>query len=377
MTSKDRGHKSGSAPEKKHAKAHRSAKRAPPAEARKPVEAPPEKPREPEPEDIEEPIVAPPPPEPEPAPPSFVPTPEPSPVPEPVPAPGATMTPEPTPTPAAATPAPAPSAPAAPAPQWQPMPEAKPAEATVAVSADEWTERASTRRGQPVAQAAGWATAILGMLLLAVAYYRGYQTKVLPAPAGLRLDYIAAALLLIGIALAAVFAFAPSRSATGIRTDANDEDLRARAARAHQRLRTAQVLTGVGLGVVFVGLLWLFHWVRIGFLEGAFRQSAVRTYSVPTHYFGAILVVLGLLILFAFWARVGPARRERAYAVLALKRSAAASAAPANTLSGVTEAELQALMRRLDGLMAQLPDAAVTDFSKSPEADTYLKLLGS
>lgn len=286
------------------------------------------------------------------------------------------MTPEPTPTPAPSTPDAAAAAPTPP-PQWQPLPEVKGPEPGSALPLDEWTSRATARRGQPIAQGLGWAVAIVGMLTLVIAYYQGYRSGVLPAPAGVRLDYIGAALAVVGVALAVTFAFVPSAASTGITLDATDEALRARAGRAHQRLRTAQILVGVSLGLVFIGLLWLLYWVRIGFLERALRQSAVGSYAVPTHYVGAILTLVGVVLLSAFWARLGPARAERAYAVVALKRTAAPGGGPTGAAASVTDPELQALMRRLDGLMAQLPDATVTEFSKTPEADTYLKLLGS
>lgn len=388
MSSKNRASRPGGSSPKKHTKSQRPAKRAPPTEAQKPVDAPPPAPREPQPEDVEDVADTPSLPEPEPSPtpaepPSFTPAP---PVPEPVPAtaskpvtaPGATMSPEPSPPPAPATaptPQPAPAPPPQPAPQWVPVGNPPSPEAATPRATDAWLQRATVRRGLPILQAVGWVVTLVGFLLLVAAYYQAYRTDAIPAPAGIRLDYIAALLVFIGLATAITFAFVPPRSATGVTAEMTAQELEARASSAHQRVRTAQVLVGVGLGVMLIGLLWLFYWVRVGFLDGALRDSVVANYAVPTHYFGAILLLLGALIVFGFWGRVGAARNERAMAVMAWQRAAAPSAPAA--MSAVSDAELQALMRRLDGLMAQLPDAAVTEFSKTPEADTYLKLLGS
>jgi uncharacterized protein YjeT (DUF2065 family) len=259
-------------------------------------------------------------------------------------------------------------------------PAAAPAQPGQAQS-DEHVKHATTRNGMPGLVALGTLLAILGVVIMLYTFYVGRSSGALPRPAGMRGDYVGILLLLIGVGIAGAFLFVPRGKAYGVAADASKEAIEQEIQTSGARLRLAQSMVGVGLGLVGIGLLWMLYWVYVAYQEDRFRNSVIGPYEVPSHYFGGVLVLVGLMFMFYFWGSVAGARRRHNLAMVLLHRAppvAAAAAAPPNVLSsGVTELEVQNLVRRLDGLMAQLPDSSVTEFSKTPEADTYLKLLGS
>jgi len=143
----------------------------------------------------------------------------------------------------------------------------------------------------------------------------------------------------------------------------------------------SQIFAGVGMALTMLGLVWMVYWLRLSYLEETERRSTLGGSDMATYFIGVPLIVVGLFVLFFFLGRLGAARRTRNAAVLLMMRmqqGESGSPGPSAAFStGVSEQDVQDLMRRLDGLMAQLPDASVTEFSKTKEADTYLKLLGS
>jgi hypothetical protein len=329
--------------------------------------------------------VALPPPEPMPAPP-----PEPTPpfVPEPAAAPMLSAAPAMTSiAPPSPEPASAPAQPVAPPKQWlsvaEPAAEASNPVVAPAGPEDTWLVRATRRRGVPWLVALGTILALLGLVVLLYSYYAAYNAGSgdLPAPAGLRGDYLAAILVAVGLGIAVTFLFVPSNKAYGLGPAASREQWQEEAKLAQSALRMAQLFVGIGIGLITMGLLWMVYFVYLGYTDGQMRSTSLAGRDLPTFYLGGILLVLGLLVVMFFWGSVAGARRRENLAVVALIRTEVRAPAPgvlaAALPAGVTEAEVQALMKRLDGLMAQLPDAAVTEFSKTSEADTYLKLLGS
>lgn len=215
--------------------------------------------------------------------------------------------------------------------------------------------------------------------MVAATYYWGFLYGSLLAPAGVTGYYIGAALLLLGLILGVAFLFSPSRRAVGLGPDAQTADLERGASWGHGQVKKSQTLGGVGLALVAVGLLWIIYFIRLAYVEGALREAMVGGYAIPTHYVGAALFVVGLLLSFYYVGKVSTARAARNLAVAGWVRAQRATpAAPGKAAlpSGITEPEIHMLLKRLDGLMAKLPDEAVTEFSKTPEADTYLKLLG-
>lgn len=311
-------------------------------------------------------------------------TPEPTPEPEPTTAPAPAAPPA-VPTPAPPPPTPPPEPPRAPdpapTPQWVAVPT-DPAAAPVVpaeTTADQAIQQATTRRGTPWLVVLGTLVALLGITAMLYTFYLGQGRSSLPRPGGIRGDYIGVILLLIGIAIVGTFLFVPPRRNFGLAVNATRDDIEQEIRSSKAKLRMAQTWVGLGMALVSIGLFWMLYWTFVAYLENGFRNSIVSRYEVPTHYFGAVVALVGLLFALYFLGSVGGARRRHNLATVLLHRAPAtpATAAP-NLLSvGVSETEVQNLMRRLDGLMAQLPDAAVTEFSKTPEADTYLKLLGS
>lgn len=250
------------------------------------------------------------------------------------------------------------------------------------VSEDEWLKIATKRRGSPELASVGWTLVLIGTALIAATYYWGVTYGNLFAPAGIRGDLIGTMLLIIGLIVAMVFMFLPKERNVGLTPDAPDQDVENLVRYTNGQVLVSQILAGVGFGLVLLGVVWMAYWLRAAYVDDTDLRSTFGGMDTATHFIGVPLSAIGLLILFFFLGRLSSARRARNAAVLLWiqRRSGAPkqSLAPSSVFStGVTEQQVQDLMKRLDGLMAQLPDAAVTEFSKSNEADTYLKLLGS
>ncbi|MBI2078112.1 MAG: hypothetical protein HYT80_07050 [Euryarchaeota archaeon] len=281
------------------------------------------------------------------------------------------MSPEPAPTPAATTST----------AQWEAVAEPQPAlDVPAAASpppADDWVLRSTIRRGIPGLMVLGWTVAFLGLLVLAFAYQRSFDLGSLYKVGGIRADYLGAAIFLLGAITAAVFHFLPGRRPVGILPTAPRDEVEGQVRWANGQVLMGQIMVGGGVGLGILGMLWMVGWLYLSYTGSALRVSTVSKYEVPTHYIGAVLLLLGLLLAFLFLGRVGMARAARNLAVVAHQRGAPGVSGPAALPGGVSEAEVRNLVKRLDGLMAKLPDDAVTEFSRTPEADTYLKLLGS
>lgn len=308
---------------------------------------------------------------------------EPAPVAAPVPVPAATSTP-----PSSAPPAPATweAVPEPPhLPHFSPVPLPAPAADSPPPSVpsgtapeEGWIRIGTTRRGNSELVGLGWAVVLIGLALLAGTYYWAVAYGDLFAPAGVRGDYIAAVLILIGFILGTVFVFLPTTRKVGLGTDASSQQIENLVRYTNGQVLLSQLLAGVGLALVMLGFVWMAYWLRLSFVDDFEPRSSLAGLETATYVIGAPLIILGFFILLFFLGRISTARRTRNAAVLLLvQKRSGASLGNAAVGGGVTEQEIQDLMKRIDALMAQLPDAAVTEFSKTKEADTYLKLLGS
>lgn len=237
------------------------------------------------------------------------------------------------------------------------------------------------RRGNSELAGLGWALLLIGTAVVAVTYHWGITYGNLFAPLGIRGDLVGGVLFVIGLIVALVFTFVPAEHRSGLGTDASDQDLENLVRYTNGQVLLSQILAGIGFALVVLGIMWMAYWLRAGYLFDTDLRSTFAGMDTGTHMLGAPLVMVGLLVLFFFLGRLSGARRARNAAVLlwiAKRAAALAGTHGSGTMSnGISEQQIQDLMKRLDGLMAQLPDAAVTEFSKTNEADTYLKLLGS
>ena len=266
-------------------------------------------------------------------------------------------------------------------PQWEAVPEPTPPQTAPAEApttpADEWVLRSTLRRGIPGLMILGWTVAFIGLAVLAFAYQRSYALGALYKVGGIRADYLGAAVLLVGVVVAAVFHFLPNKRPVGILPTAPSDEVEEQMRWTNGQVLLGQIMVGVGVGLGVLGMLWMVGWLYASYTGAALRVSTVSRYEIPTHYIGAVLFLVGLLLAFLFLGRVGMARAARNLAVVAHHRNVSAVSTAMSLPGGVSEAEVRNLVKRLDGLMAKLPDDAVTEFSRTPEADTYLKLLGS
>ncbi|MFO1535233.1 MAG: hypothetical protein ABR586_06165, partial [Thermoplasmatota archaeon] len=214
--------------------------------------------------------------------------------------------------------------------------------------------------------------------LVSATFLYGSQNGDLFRPAGIRGDLIGGVLVFVGLVLGVLFLFQPRRRPADLPVDPGSNELTEALRYENGQVLLAQILVGVGLAFLIIDALWTLYWLRNDYLTDSSRESSLGGLSLPTYLALAPLALIGSVIVFFFLGKLGASRRARNPALVAVMRrgSAADPAAKGALGSGVTEPEVQALMKRLDGLMAQLPDSAVTEFSKSPEADTYLKLLG-
>jgi hypothetical protein len=286
----------------------------------------------------------------------------------------------------AATPSPMPAVPPH-LPHFEPVARPPPPAPVLPAATDgptlpenEWITIATKRRGNPELASLGWTLVLLGLAVLAATYYWGVAYGNLFAPAGIRGDLIGGVLVLLGLIIGLLFLLLPRNKAAGLGPDASVQQIEDLVRYTNGQVLLSQILAGIGVGLAMVGLIWMTYWLRLSYLEDTELRTSLGGSDLATYFIGVPLIVLGLFVLFYFVGRLSAARRSRNVAVLLMVRmhqGAPALTSNAMLSTGVAEQEVQDLMKRLDGLMAQLPDAAVTEFSKTKEADTYLKLLGS
>lgn len=262
-----------------------------------------------------------------------------------------------------------------PAPAWSQVITTEGTAAAQSTAASSWTTR-----GLPWLSALGWALFVLGLALPAYTYqWSADHEGATYALSGISGLYLAAALLVVGLALGIVFSFVPRAVPTPWSPNVTTEWLQAQMARLQQRSKLFRILTYVGLGLMVVGFTFASYVFnrKVQFGGDTFNLATLTFDYATWAGIGFALAGAGLVLGLVFHFRIA-GYREAARAA-----QAAAERVPETSTTGPTEAlpggihpdQVQSLMRRIDAMLANLPDEVVTEFSKSPEAETYLKIL--
>jgi hypothetical protein len=278
--------------------------------------------------------------------------------------------------------------------QFEPMDALdNPPEAALAVPPSGLTDERLP--GLPWLANLGWGAAGFGLLLVAYSY--SWAVANWPnnfEPLGVSGAIAGMILTFLGIMLGLVFSFVPTRTTSTVLAEvappATDP-----VGDAQRHWRTNRILSRVGAGVFLFGAL-LIAWV---YRTNVIADEGVDTYSLAglDLAWNTWAAVAGAIAVggFALWAFGGiqssVQRRSLAAYLAAPTHQTAVAAAPPTpgewappsptpsaepaSVRGVNEEELTALMRKIDAMLASLPDDVVAAFSKSPEADTYLKIL--
>lgn len=238
-------------------------------------------------------------------------------------------------------------------------------------------------RGLAWVATAGWALFFVALYLPTYMYAWALDNGTDYRVAGVNGTYLAALVALLGLALGIVFTFQPRRASPWSPSVPSDW-ITQRAAALRARARILTVATIAGLAIAALGLLLAAYAGLLQIRAGAGEPVVLLGYSNAgsawTGY-GLGTAGLGLVVAAISYARCRAARETILAALVLASRPAHASGAGGGVPDdlalppGTTRAHVEALMHRIDGLLATLPDEIVTEFSKSPEADTYLKLL--
>jgi len=288
-------------------------------------------------------------------------------------------------------PAKAPQPPKAPEPSpiiaetFAPTPvEETPAFKPVPGGSAKWTLH--MRYGIPWLSNVGWALFAAGLAFAAYAYrwsYENYPDTYLIA--GLQGDYYALAIVLVGLALAVTFLFLPSRRT---KRSTLDETRRVGLLEEAKGLHSMhRGMAWIGLVVFLLGVLLTPIVYRAAMRAGPPNDGydfagAHLTYDALAAIAGGV-ALLGLLLWLLGAMGVLHARKL----IAAYEWTSAPSTPPSSRMPGVglaspstmgvTDEQVHALMQKVDTMLSTLPDEVVASFSKTPEADTYLKLLGT
>lgn len=263
-------------------------------------------------------------------------------------------------------------------------------------------DEASVRMGTPPLAALGWGVFFVGLLLITYAYYDVYAANaesVLLFAGAIRYDVLGAILLILGLITAIISHFVPPRRPHGPQPQDPPTAWVARADRAARWVTTHRTLSIIGwilagFGLTLSTVALYFSWVNS---NGGLVDYGITIGGRQFLYWriGVALAVFGLVLVVLTYTRIRNARDARqGYLLAALaavdRQQIAQQAAQQtketsaeeptnerspNKVAGVTEQDLHALMKRLDGLMANLPEEQVAEFANSPEAETYLNLL--
>ena len=223
----------------------------------------------------------------------------------------------------------------------------------------------------------GWGVALLGLVVVAFAYHQSIGFNSIYKVGPVRGDYLGGMLVGLGVIIAGVFHFIPGRRAVGLAANAAQEDIEREVRYTNGQVLLDQILVGVGLGLIILGFAITIYYLKESYAFGSALESTRFGINYLSYYVGIVPVMIGAALGSFCLGRLGMARRARNLAVVAHQRSPAALPGGGLMPGGISEMEVRSLVKRLDGLMARLPDDAVTEFSRTPEADTYLKLLGS
>lgn len=231
-------------------------------------------------------------------------------------------------------------------------------------------------RGLPWASNAGWACAAAGLALAAYAqrHEADHRSSFTIGP----VDVFLLGLFLGAAGVAVAVAFLATRRAVGPAPDAATWHGREEEARA--RLGSLRVFAFVGIGLLLVGLLFVALVYRADARADPPTSDLALGPLVQSFDRWAVMGVAVALVGSLLWLVLGIVEAVLRRYADACSAAASTTAGPGmNALaaaSGVTDADVLALLQRLDGLLEQLPDGVVAGFAKTPEAGTYLKVLG-
>jgi uncharacterized MAPEG superfamily protein len=285
--------------------------------------------------------------------------------------------------------------PSAEPPRTEPQPERE--RASVAATETHYLERAEVA-GSSVGRTFGWLLTLAGAALITYALYWTYINDTDEISSAV---WAGAALAFVGLIVATIFFFAPGNRAHGPPPSEGSGAFERRADSLRKRVAVWKATSAVGFGLLLVGVLLvglgaLSAWLdRVDLAETGFDAAG---YFVRTHLAGAAIAGLGFVLFVLTFPRIsGEQEAERAYllAEVVQERAEELPPAPAGSLEprlehaarqavpaarpaaglDVDPEKVKALMRKIDALLAHLPEDQVSDFARSDEADTYLKLL--
>lgn len=228
-------------------------------------------------------------------------------------------------------------------------------------------------RGNPLASQVGFALAALGLALVSYSFY--YASTNYPAnfnPGGLSGIRTGAGLFLLGAIVGILFLFVPASRPVPMPLDERT--------RAYQ-LRVSRTMSGAGIGLTVLGLLVATAAYRSAMTAGVAPADLAMAGMTAGELaaVGCVLALAGVVLWTAFGLRArafgAPPMAGAAYTAMSPLADPMPGAAPSSSVAHVTKEELHAMMRRIDSMLAGLPDEVVRDFSRSSEADTYLKLM--
>lgn len=252
------------------------------------------------------------------------------------------------------------------------------------VSSDPGLAALQRTTGMPLWSHVAWLVGALGLALTAYSYW--WRNENWPDnfnPGGISGIQLGAGLFLLGLVAGLILVFVPWRKPADYDPGAGGDLWTAKAAVSHAYWRTSQILSWIGAGMAGLGLLLaVYAYSRyspenpnITLLGGL---STVSNWGAAFLGFAAV----GGILWVAFAVRSASHREALAGYVAAQHGHGGAlpsgptMAPPAGPgPAGVRPEELTALMKKVDGLLAALPDDVVSAFSKTKEAETYLKLL--
>ncbi len=236
----------------------------------------------------------------------------------------------------------------------------------------------------------GWGLAGAGLLLTAYSYW--WRNENWPENldvGGLGGDKLGLGLAVVGFVMGLVFIFAPWHRSTQFDANADSSVWSYKAATSRYYFTASKILSWIGAGLFLLGMLLASVILKAYTPDKTDYEVGGQTASVNAWagVFGA-LGVLGAFLWIAFAVRASSHHAALSgYAAAAARATPAsvsmraemsesgATPAPAGAVGGVKDEDVVALMKKIDGLLASLPDDVVANFSKTPEAETYLKLL--
>lgn len=242
---------------------------------------------------------------------------------------------------------------------------------------------ATTQTGMPAWAHLGWALMAAGLAL--ATYSLNWAVNNYPDnfnPGGVSGINVGIVLSLLGIVVGATFSFVPNNKP--VAAPGPGAEAVAAAQRHHGAYNLSRAMSLVGVGLTALGLVLTAYVFREQILGGGPAVESLSLAGVAADIGTWVGVWMALALSgFIVWLVFGSLAQGHQDATAAWV--AASGARPASgdsgtaddaTAGGVSEAELKALMRRIDELLATLPDDTVSAFSQTKEADTYLKLLG-